>query len=566
MTAHGSDTTKKALSRRAALRVLGSTALLAACGGEVPSAPTPPPTIAAAMPTAPPTTAPAMANAATSAPVTAVPATTAPAAATGGASGAGMAVKPGAIAITDRGAKLPTTPVTLRWLDNGDQKGVFLKQLFAAYKAAHPNVTVEYMPLPGPEIQKLVPLGVQSGNAPDVFMLVGVPAGQAVRENWLLPLDDVVPNFAAWKKALPFGLFLPGVTDFNGKTYLTSFASQKRFATLMLYNTKSMGEAGYDPAAKPLTWDEFRAANKKVTQNGKGQQFGTILGGNTPGQWELMVRNLARVAGASGSEADINWKTGEYNYTSDQYLAATELILAMKSDGSFFPGVVSLNAPQARDRFAQGVAGTILQGPWNIPLWQEMYPNFDFGVAEQPVPNSGTALPITVGVGGANYWGIYAKSPNPAVAGDLFHYLGTLEGQRAWAATVGSGDPPIITQATEGVMFSPREQRAIEIGQRMTRYGPNPAVRNPEIDAVAFETKAIQPNFGETIQGLFSGQLKDAKAALADLQGRATAELERAIKAAQVKGAKISRDDYKFPNWDPAKDYGQADYDALKKA
>jgi len=548
----GADWT--AISRRAALRVFGGTALLAACGGEITPSNTP---LAAATGTAPPPTAaampaaPTMVTAAMAAPTTAAPATTA---------------KPGAILITDRGAKLPTGPVTLRWLDNGDQKGVFLKQVFAAYKAKHPNITVEYQSLPGPEIQKIVPLGVQSGNAPDVYMLVGVPAGQAVRENWLLPLDDVIPDFAAWKKALPFGLFLPGVTDFNGKTYLTSFASQKRFGTLMLYNTKFMREAGYDPAAKPLTWDEFRAANKKITQNGKGQYFGTILGGNTPGQWELMVRNLARVAGAAGSDTDINWKTGEYNYTSDQYLTATELVLAMKADGSIFPGVVSLNAPQARDRFAQGVAGTILQGPWNIPLWQEMYPNFDFGVAEQPVPNSGTAAPITVGVGGANHWGVYAKSPNAAVAGDLFHYLGTVEGQRAWAAAVGSGDPPIMPQATEGVMFSPREQKAIEIGQRMTRFGPNASVRNSDIDAVAFETKAIQPNFGETIQGLFSGQLKDAKAALADLQNRANAELERAIKAAQGKGAKIFRDDYKFPNWDPAKDYGQADYDALKKA
>ncbi len=42
-------------------------------------------------------------------------------------------------------------------------------------------------------------------------------------------------------------------------------------------------------------------------------------------------------------------------------------------------------------------------------------------------------------------------------------------------------------------------------------------------------------------------------------------ELDRAIKAAQAKGAKASRDDLAFPNWDPQKDYTDADYAALKQ-
>jgi multiple sugar transport system substrate-binding protein len=59
--------------------------------------------------------------------------------------------------------------------------------------------------------------------------------------------------------------------------------------------------------------------------------------------------------------------------------------------------------------------------------------------------------------------------------------------------------------------------------------------------------------------------LHDPKAALKDLQDRSEAELARAIKAAQAKGAKVSRDDWKFPNWDPAKDYTEDDYKALKQ-
>jgi len=62
---------------------------------------------------------------------------------------------------------------------------------------------------------------------------------------------------------------------------------------------------------------------------------------------------------------------------------------------------------------------------------------------------------------------------------------------------------------------------------------------------------------------LMSGQLTDVKKQFKDLADRANKELDRAIKAAQDKGAKVSRDDYVFKNWDPTKDYTEADYKAL---
>jgi len=62
-----------------------------------------------------------------------------------------------------------------------------------------------------------------------------------------------------------------------------------------------------------------------------------------------------------------------------------------------------------------------------------------------------------------------------------------------------------------------------------------------------------------------SGQLTDVKKAMKDTKDTYEKELDRAIKAAQDKGAKVSRSDYVFPNWDPTKDYLVADYMALPK-
>jgi multiple sugar transport system substrate-binding protein len=88
-------------------------------------------------------------------------------------------------------------------------------------------------------------------------------------------------------------------------------------------------------------------------------------------------------------------------------------------------------------------------------------------------------------------------------------------------------------------------------------------VKNPEAEAIFNEMKPLTPNFGATIQGLFAGAISDVKAALQDLQDRSDAELDRAIAAAQEKGANVSRDDFVFANWDPSTDYTAEMYDAL---
>ncbi|MGN6757036.1 MAG: ABC transporter substrate-binding protein, partial [Thermomicrobiales bacterium] len=308
--------------------------------------------------------------------------------------------------------------------------------------------------------------------------------------------------------------------------------------------------------------DEYRAAAKQLTQQGKGNYYGVIFEGAQTANWGTDTRNLAAMAGAAGG--DINWKTGEYNFATDQYLAAVELLLGLKADNSVFPGSLSINAVQARSRFTTGVAGMMLQGPWNIQQWKTTTPDFDFDVTSQPVPNSGTPLPLTHEPTGGYLW-VYAKTKYPELAGDLLYYIGTEQGQSAYVAYSGGGEPAVYPKANESPALDPRVRHVNQLFDQQMRLGPSPNVRNPDVEKVNLELKPVTPDFGTTVQGIYTGQLKDAKTALQDLQDRMTKERDRAIKAAQAKGAKVSVDDWKFPNWDPTKDYTQADYDALKK-
>lgn len=469
---------------------------------------------------------------------------------------------PGDICIPDAAVDLPTDAVTFRWLDSGDTKAVFWRAFFEKYQEARGNITVEYDGLPWNEIAKIVPLGIQNGNLHDVFSIPqGITSAQAFSEGWIRPYDDLLPNLAEIKAQYPAGSFIEGINMFDGKTYCLPHSTSKRTSTMLLYNNDYLQEAGYDPAGTVLTWDDFREAAKKVTANGAGGYYGIIIGGNQLNRWGAVVGDLARFAGMSTLD-HIDLRTGEYAYASDEYVAAMELLLAMNDDGSFFPGYLSINAPQARAQIAQGAAGMILQGLWCLPQWKAENPEFNWNTAHTPVADPGNVAPLHVSTATGNEMWIYSGSEHPEIAADIMHYWVSLDGQYAWNAIAGVSDPGYNPEAMSTASTDERELRALQVQNDMFKVGPSPLIRNQAVAQVNLELKAITPNFNEVIQGLMAGQLTDAKAQFQDLADRANAELDRAIKAAQDKGADVSREDYVFSNWNPAADYTEADYAA----
>jgi multiple sugar transport system substrate-binding protein len=468
------------------------------------------------------------------------------------------------IAIYDSGAELPTDDVTLTWLENGSgPRTDFMTDLFAKYQEAHPNITVQYDHFPIPDQQQLLSVAIQNNTLPDVFQLSPTITGaQLVSQELVAALDDVIPNFAEWKAGFPPNTFFEGVNEFDGKTYTFPITSNQWLTNALLFNVAHVEEAGYDPAAAPLSWNEFREAAKKITENGQGEYYGFLIGGQQTNTMGQIVSQFAELAGAKGG--DLNWETGEYQFASDEYLAAIDLLVAINEDGSIFPGSMQLSNSAAREQFPQGIAGMFLQGQWNIPQWAVRNPDFVFDVGFQPLSDPNTEMKLTYGPGGANQRFVSAATKLPAVAGDILHYLGTSEGQVAWGTHTQGADPPLFAEAREAAAASdPRMQRVNALTEEWMRLAPSPAVRNPGVAQVNLELRQVTPNLGELVQGLLVGQVDDAAAAMQDLQDRSNAELDRAIKAAQDNGAEVSRDDWVFPNWDPTQDYTAEMYGEL---
>jgi multiple sugar transport system substrate-binding protein len=473
------------------------------------------------------------------------------------------------IAFPDPKVKLPTGDVTFRWIDSGDLKSLFEKPVLDSFTKKHPNIKTQYDGTGWDRVDQVVPLGIRNGTAPDVFaMPTTVPTETAVEEGWIRPIDDLVPDFEAWKKNFPETAFIPGVHVFDGRIYSFSLSSNRRLQQMLFYDTEYLKAAGYgNPDTDIRTWDDLRTAAKKLTEAGKGKYYGLMTSGDT---LDGMVAGLAISAGwrsiIDNTYRGFDFRAGRYIYNDPTVLEAIDLLRAIESDKSFFPGYLSLSEVDARGRMPNRVAGMIFDGPWDIPKWPEINPNWDFDLTKVPSPD-GKDYTMAFEESGSNLNYVYAKSAHPEVAAELFSYMGSVEGQVNLVVLSKGNLVSMIDQANQKAdiseLLDPLAKKATDLAKSMMRMGPMVQVRNPEAAKVGLKVKSVKPGFKEVIQGIFAGKIDDPKKALTELNDKLEANLDKAVAQAKGKGVKASRDDWAFPNWDPAKEYTKAEYDAL---
>ncbi|PSL08417.1 carbohydrate ABC transporter substrate-binding protein (CUT1 family) [Haloactinopolyspora alba] len=463
--------------------------------------------------------------------------------------------------IPDPDAKFPTDDVTLRLVDSNDTKAPFWEQFFEAYQTKHDNVTCQYDGLPWNRIEEVVPLGIRNGSAHDLIQLPGtIPLSQAVAEGWVSPVDEYIPNFAEWQKRIPASYQVEGFHVFEGKQYLVPLGSDQRHFQALHYNKQLMNDAGFDPQSEPLTWDTYREAARKVTKQNDGQAYGVILEIAQPGRLVFWVEYMARMAGLP-IVGNILQPSGEFHHDSDEIVEAIELLLALKSDGSLFPGSNSLTAPECWPRVARGNAAMVSAGPWVTVTWERDNPDFEFGVGDHPHPNDDPWPVGYLSIGG-DALTMFSGSKVKEVAGDVLGYVTSLDGQTRWGEITGAGNPPVLDEARKASAESYSEQgkKCVELADAMVA-NPEPIIANPDVALVSKREKPVDPDFAGVIQAALVGEISDLRGALRDLKDRSEKARDAAIaEAKKLDGSTATREDWIFPNWDPKKDYTVEDY------
>lgn len=449
---------------------------------------------------------------------------------------------------------LGTDAIEFQQFDSGDRKAEYFDAFFEVYGDEHENFSVDYRSGSWDTIQEALTLALRNGTEPDLFNLPpAVTMSEAVEREWIAPFDDVLENFDELRESLPPGTFLNGITDIDNKTYRLPLTSSRRLDALLMYNTDYMDRVDEDPS-QILDWDDFRRIARKITDDGDGEYYGLIFSVGQADRLSRFVSMMAEMAGLHGG-AGRNWATGNFNYTDPLLEEAMEFMIALNEDGCIVPGVAGMNAAEASSRFPQGAAGMLFEGAWVMGDWLDDDPDLPMGLNILPQRDPGSIWPQTKSPGGTNLYVVSSQTEHPQVVNDIWNYLFSDEGQKAFATIVGAADTAHAESAIAEAEMRALDRRAYELYGEYTIIAPNPNLRTTEVQRYEALANPVSPGFSDVCVGLFTGQLTDIRSEFRDLQDRTERNFEETLAEAQSQGIDVDEDTWIFSDWDPAADY-----------
>ncbi|SDD27986.1 ABC transporter substrate-binding protein [Auraticoccus monumenti] len=396
-------------------------------------------------------------------------------------------------------------------------------------------------------------LAYSSQQMPDVFTLAGVGVTPSVLlgQGWFSPLagaDEV-------RAAVPEGALIQGLHSFGEDLYSFPIFSNRQYDSLLWFSRSALEGAGLDPESPPASWDDVRAAARAVQDSGTS---GLILPLQFADRMATFVLELAQTAGfpgaTQGGANGVDLGTGEYRFHDDAVVEAIEFLVSFQTDGLLFPASSSLDARAGRARWAAGGAGFFLDGPYCPGVVVREFDAFaeQLGVGAVPTPDGAPPVLNRTPVGGT-FW-VSGQSDQVDQAGELMALLLGEEYQAGLAEAMDQ--PPLDLTSVAGSGAHPTYKRAIEMFAEQVFVAPTPQAR-PGVTDVEAAMGAVEPGLGPIIQGAFTGQVPDVRAALRELSDKYTAAREEAV--AEV-GGEVSVESWAFPDWQPGTDFDASGY------
>lgn len=429
---------------------------------------------------------------------------------------------------------------SIKWWDHFQPIAPLFEKQWADYGASHPGVTVEHTVMNPADMMQALQLAFRSEQAPDVQSIPAPLAtlNQLASSGWFAPAGAGLHLDKPFQKDVLF----EGLTNFGGKVYSFPLFTFRQHSTA-LWSLKDKIDTDGN-AIKG--WDQIRQVAKSATRNGT---YGLLLPIQFTDRMRVHVSDLSQMIGGVG---EIDWKTGQYAYDSDAFVETINQLLSFQQDGTLHPASSSLDARQGRTRWAAGEAAMFTDGPWNSGViansFAQVLPNV--AVSGNPVWN-GTGHVHAAPVPGT-FW-ISAQSKNADIASELLNLFTTDEFYVKLAERMDQ--PPLSLDAVASANVHQTYKDVVAGYKDSVRLAPEPVIRNADVGKVYAEMKPVSPNLGEIVQGAFSGAFSDPKPVLKQFSDQMTAERDRAIKAVNDAGGKVSVDDWKFGTWTPAEDF-----------
>lgn len=207
-------------------------------------------------------------------------------------------------------------------------------------------------------------LSFQSNQSPDIFRAKSEIAPY-VNKDMILSIDEYLTEEDYQKYGETLGI--QNINILDGKIYsLPQFGNTYR----LIYNKDIFEMAGLDPEAPPKTMEEVREYAKIITEQlSKQGVYGFAM--NLKNSYSAIYRSVDEVARLSDMFY-YDFKKGEYNF--NEYAKVVQSFADIYADGSFFPGVESLDIDPLRAQFALGNIGMYMSGYWEVGVYDSQFP------------------------------------------------------------------------------------------------------------------------------------------------------------------------------------------------
>ncbi|MFF0560764.1 ABC transporter substrate-binding protein [Streptomyces sp. NPDC004266] len=305
----------------------------------------------------------------------------------------------------------------------------------AEFNKTYPNVTIEGRSTPG---QCLEPprftAMLKAKSQPDVFYAYFTDLPQVLSEDGAADISAYVND-----KSVPLLKDIDpdvlGSLKHDGKLYGLPTSN---YTMGLLVNRKLFEDAGLDPDSPPRTWEEVRAAAKKIAALGDGiSGFGEYSAGNTGG-WHF----TAQMYSLGGDIVDAGGTKAAFNNDLGKQVAKN--LHAMRWEDDSMGKTQLLKWGDLQKQIATDKLGMFLAAPDDIAYMVQQlgakYENFGMG----PIPGGRNTL-----AGGNNYMvkkGISPDKIKAAVAWLNFKNLTVGKGQFDWARSKADGLPVGVPQ------------------------------------------------------------------------------------------------------------------------
>jgi multiple sugar transport system substrate-binding protein len=318
----------------------------------------------------------------------------------------------------------------------------FFEDDVAAFEKQNPDIDVvphDAFPCQDP---KTFDAKLAGGQMEDVFYTYFTDARHVVDID---QAADLTPYVKELKSYATIQQQLRDIYTVDGKIY---GIPRTGYSMGLIYNKKLFEKAGLDPDAPPATWDELRAAAKKIAALGDGTVGYADYSAQNQGGWHFTAELYSQggdVVGADGKKATVDTPEGR---------AVLQTLHDMRWTDDSMGSKQLLVINDVQQMMGSGKLGMYLAAPDNIPILVKEKGGDYQDLALAPMPGGEGTL-----IGGDGY--MFNKKASPAqiraglkwldhmflTPGDGF--LGDYARARKADAPVGLPEPRLFTGAAD---------------------------------------------------------------------------------------------------------------------